>query len=160
MFKTASVVMAPDGNPSEHRATIVTGTLQLTTVVTQMGNWDQAVEVCRELVQKEGVQSISLCPGFTNQAVARVAAAVGEDIPINVTRSDAPGMMKAGEILRREGWLPGPETAWSKPCLRAAAEKHGWPCPTDIGPVARVKAPARDTWPVRPDSFPPCPSRT
>ena len=104
-FKSAVVVMAPDGDPNRHRATIKTPKLELTTVVIELMNFDQAVKVCQDLVQKQGVQSFIFCPGFTHQALAKIASAVGEKVSINVARGDVPSTMITGEILTKEGWL-------------------------------------------------------
>jgi len=105
-FKSAYVLMAPDADPKKHRASIKLPKFELTVVVADLGNLDQAVDVCRELVQNEGVQGLTLCPGFTHQAVAKVVNAVGEGISISVARGDIPAVRIVGEILRKEGWLP------------------------------------------------------
>jgi hypothetical protein len=105
-FRAGFVVMAPDADPKVHRASIKTAKFELTTVAVQLMNFEQAVDVCKELVQKEGVQAFILCPGFTHEAVARVRNAVGEGVAINVARSDIPGVMMTAEILAKEGWFP------------------------------------------------------
>lgn len=105
-FKSACIMMAPDGDPLKHRASIKTAKLELTAVVVEFMNFDQAVAVCKELVEKEGVHAISLCPSFHNEAVARVAQAVGPRVAISVARGDTPSGMIAGEILAKEGWFP------------------------------------------------------
>lgn len=105
-FKAGFVVMAPDGDPKRHRASIKTSKFELTTVVVELMNFDQAVNVCQDLVQNEGVQSLILCPGFSHEAVARVVNAVGEGVAVNVTRGDIPSVMATSEILRKEGWFP------------------------------------------------------
>lgn len=105
-FKAGFIAMAPEGNPRKHRASIKTSKFELTTVVVELMNIDQAVDVCKELVQNEGIQSLTLCPAFTNQAVARVANAVGERVPVSVVRGDIPGGKITGEILAKEGWFP------------------------------------------------------
>jgi hypothetical protein len=97
MFKEACVIMAFEGDPNKHRVTIKTPRVELTTVLIELGNFDQAVDVCKDLVQKEGVQSIILCPGFTHQAIARIASAIA--------RADIPGTNMVGEILTKEGWF-------------------------------------------------------
>ena len=76
-FKAASIVMAPEADPEKHRASIKTSKLELTVVVIELMNFDQAVNVCKDLVQKEGIQSFTLCPGFPHKAVAKIANAVG-----------------------------------------------------------------------------------
>ncbi len=105
MFKSAFIIMSPDGDPAQHRATIKTDKAELTAVIIEMTNFDQAVDVAKELVQKQGVQSIYLCAGFTHQAVARIAAAVAGRAAVQVARGDVPSTMMAGEILTKEGWF-------------------------------------------------------
>jgi hypothetical protein len=104
MFKAAFIIMAPDGDPKKHQATIKTTKEELTSIIIEMGNFDQAVDVCKDLVKK-GVQSIYLCPGFTHQAVARIASAVGSKAAIQIARGDTPSTMMVGEILAKEGWF-------------------------------------------------------
>ena len=106
-FKSAFIVMAPDGDPNKHRASIKTSKLEFTTVLIEMMNFDQAVEVAKDLVQKHGVQSIYLCAGFTHQAVARIVSAVSGKAAVQASRGDVPSTNMVGEILTKEGWLPG-----------------------------------------------------
>lgn len=106
MFKAAFVVLAPDGDPEKHRTKITTDTLELTTVVTTIFDFDKAAEVCKNLVQNEGVQSITLCPGFPHAAVAKIANAVGEGVAVQVSRGDVPSNMIIGQVLTKEGWIP------------------------------------------------------
>ena len=105
-FKAAFVAMAPGADPKTHRASIKTPKFEFTAVIADLGNFDQAVDVCKDLVQNEGVQALTLCPGFSHEAVAKVANAVGEGVPINVARGDVPSGRITGEILRKEGWFP------------------------------------------------------
>jgi threonine dehydratase len=105
MFKSAFIVMAPDGNPAKYRATIKTSKLEFTTVIIEMDNFDQAVEVAKDLVKNKGVQSIYLCAGFTHQAVAMVTSAVGGRAAVQVARGDVPSTLMVGEILGKEGWF-------------------------------------------------------
>jgi hypothetical protein len=106
MFKAANVIMAQNADPMKHRATVKGDQFEYTMVVISLFNFDQAAQVCKELVGKEGVQSIILCPGFTHEGVAKVRSAVGEDLPINVARGDVPSTMMTAQILAQEGWLP------------------------------------------------------
>jgi hypothetical protein len=105
MFKSAFIIMAPDGDPKKHRATIKTEKAELTAVFIEMTNFDQAVEVAKELVQNNGVKSIYLCPGFTHQAVARIATAVADRAAVQVGRGDGPSTAMVIDILTKEGWL-------------------------------------------------------
>jgi hypothetical protein len=105
MFKSAFIIMAPDGDPKKHRATITTEKAELTAVFIEMTNFDEAVEVAKDLVQNQGVRSIYLCAGFTHQAVARVTAAVAGRAAVQVARGDVPSTTMVGEILAKEGWF-------------------------------------------------------
>ena len=105
MFKSAFIIMAPDGDPKKHRATVKTERAELTTVFIEMTNFDQAVEVAKDLVQNKGIQSIYLCAGFTHQAVARIASAVAGRAAVQVGRGDVPSTMMVGDILGKEGWF-------------------------------------------------------
>jgi len=106
-FRAAVLVMALDGDPLKHRTTIKTPRIELTTVLAELWNFDQIASTCKELVDNEGVQSIILCPGCTHEAVAKVANAVGKGVAVSVARGDVPSTMLTGEILGKEGWLPG-----------------------------------------------------
>ncbi|UCH07538.1 MAG: hypothetical protein JSV55_00635 [Deltaproteobacteria bacterium] len=105
IVKSAFFIMAPDGDPNRHRASVKTSKTEVITVVLEQMNFDQAVKVCQDLVQKEGVQVLFLCPGFTYQAVAQIAKAVGEKVAINVARGDVPNTMLTGEILTKAGFF-------------------------------------------------------
>lgn len=97
--------MAPDGDPNRHRTTVKTSKTEVTTVIIEEMNFDQAVKVCQDLVQKEGVQVLFLCSGFTHQAVAKIANAVGEKVAIMVARGDVPSTNLTGEILTEAGFF-------------------------------------------------------
>lgn len=99
-FKAAFIAGAPDGNPDIHRSSIETSMYELNTVIVGSRNFEQATDVCKELVQKEGVQSIILCPGFTHEAIANIAKAVGKDVSVNVARGDPQSIW-----LQRGLWL-------------------------------------------------------
>ncbi len=59
-FKSAFVIMAPDVDPKKHRAVIKSSKAELTSVLVEFMNFDQAVEICSDLVHKDGIQSIML----------------------------------------------------------------------------------------------------
>jgi hypothetical protein len=105
MFKVASIVMAADGDPDKHRAKIKTSTLDLTVIAIKLLDFDQAIEVAKDMVQNHGVQSIYLCAGFTSQAVGRIASAVGDKVAVQVARGDSPTTTMVGETLTKEGWF-------------------------------------------------------
>ena len=104
-YKTAFIGMAPEGDPKKHRATIKTPKVEFTAVMVGLMDYEQAVDVCKELLQGEGIQSITLCPAFTHAEVARVVDAVGKGVAVNVCRGDFPGTMREYEAVKKEGWF-------------------------------------------------------
>ena len=105
-FKSAIVAMVPGGDPKQHRVSIKMPKAEITLVVCELHDFEQAVEVCKNLVQKEGIQGFILCPGFTHEAVARIASAVGPGVGVNVARGDPPSGMVTAQIMAKEGWFP------------------------------------------------------
>jgi hypothetical protein len=99
-FITAFIAHAPDADPEKSRALVETPKYKLFVVVVK--DQEQAVDVARGLVAGEGVQSILLCPGFTNRNVAGIQDAVGDEVGVCVARGDAPSGRIAGEIIGRE----------------------------------------------------------
>ena len=99
-FKAAFIAHAPDGDPETSRALVETPKYKLFVVV--VSNQEQANETCRRLVEEEGIESVLLCPGFTNAQVAEIANVVGKDVGVCVARGDGPSGKVASEALRRE----------------------------------------------------------
>ena len=106
MFKAAVVIMSPNADPAKHRASVKGDQFEYTLIVTPIADFDRAAQVSKELVEKEGVKSITLCPGFSHEAVAKVRKAVGEGIAVHVARGDVPSIMITVQTLANEGWLP------------------------------------------------------
>jgi hypothetical protein len=106
MFKAANVIMAPNSDPLRHRALIKGDQFEYTMVVIPLLDFDKAARVCKELVEKEGVQWINLCPAFSHEGVAKVRSAVGEEVSITVSRGDVPSTLMSTQILIKEGWIP------------------------------------------------------
>jgi len=102
-FRTAFIAHVPDADPVRHRCVIETSLYELTSVLVR--DDDQAVEMCRELVEKNGIQSFILCPGFTHRAIARIVEAVGDGVSVNVARGDGPSNEIALKIMRESGWF-------------------------------------------------------
>ncbi len=103
VFKTAFIAHVPDADPVEHRCELETEFYKL--YVRLISNQEEALQVCRKLAEKEGVQSILLCPGFTHTQIAEIAEVCGEDIGISVARSDGPGSRVAMEAMKKAGWF-------------------------------------------------------
>lgn len=97
-LKAAFVFVAPDVDPAVHRQTVVTPAVELTAVA--VNNYDEAVEVCQDLVA-EGIAAIELCGGFGHAGAAAVAQAVGDKAAVGVVRFDNhPGLeFKSGDAL-------------------------------------------------------------
>jgi hypothetical protein len=74
-FKVLFLAHAPDGEAEKHRCVIETPRYFKLFVVVLKGQ-EQAIEVCKEFVKKEGVQSILLCPGFTYRDIAELSEAM------------------------------------------------------------------------------------
>lgn len=107
MFKAANIIMAYNGNPQQHRASIKGDKFEYIIIAIPLLDFNLAARVCKELVEKEGVQGINLCPGFTHEAVAKVRSAIGDSVAITVARGDIPSTIITNQILTKEGWIPG-----------------------------------------------------
>lgn len=89
VLKAAFIFIAPNGDPDKHRSWVRTEAVELLTVA--VGDYAQAEELARELVEKEGIAAIELCGGFGVAGTARVAAAV--NVPVGAVRFDVhPGL--------------------------------------------------------------------
>jgi hypothetical protein len=102
-FRAAFMAMTPDADPSMHRSVIKTPLYELTSILVQ--NEDEAVAISRELVLKDGIRSFILCPGFTNQGVARVSESVGDGVSVNVSRGDNPSNGVAHRMMAEAGFF-------------------------------------------------------
>jgi len=102
-FISAFVSLTPDAQPDVHTSKM--GTPMHTMYSVLVKDQSQAIDVCKNLVADNGVQAITLCPGFRNQGVGEIAAAVGSTVAVTVARGDSPGAKLTAEILRKEGWI-------------------------------------------------------
>lgn len=105
VLKFAFVFMAPGANPKKDRALIKIGNVENMAVGINIGDFGEAVKVCKDLVERNGVQGIILCPGFTHAGVAKVSEAVGGRVAVGVARMDNEGARIIGEILKKEGFM-------------------------------------------------------
>jgi hypothetical protein len=104
-FKVLLLAHAPDGDAEKHRCVIETPQYYKLFVVVVNGQ-EQAIKVSKEFVEKEGVQSILLCPGFTHRDIAELSEAVGANVGISVARGDGPSNRIAMDVMTNEGWFP------------------------------------------------------
>jgi hypothetical protein len=102
-FKAAFIAHAPDADPDKHRTRLETGLYTLITVLAR--DQKQSLEICKELVREEGVQSIILCPGFSTLDAGEIAQAAGPGVAVAVSRVDTPGARVVREVMEREGWF-------------------------------------------------------
>lgn len=102
-FKALFLAHAPDANKEKHRSVIDTGKYQLFTVVVR--DQAEALEVCKDFVEKASIDSVLLCPGFTDKDVAEIAEAVGEKVGVSVARGDGPSNKVSLAAMEREGYF-------------------------------------------------------
>ncbi len=97
-LKAAFIFLAPEADPQQHRATVVTPQVELTAVAAR--DYAEAEQVVRMLVS-EGVEAIELCGGFGNKGTGRIAEAVAGKAAVGVVRFDIhPGLEgKSGDEL-------------------------------------------------------------
>ncbi len=99
-FKAVFIAHAPDADASRHRSLIDTGNYRLHTSVVR--SQAEALQVCRELREKEGIESVLLCPGFSHRDVAEIFASLDGRVAVCVARGDGPSSAIIAPILQRE----------------------------------------------------------
>ncbi len=102
-FTALFIAHAPDAEPAKHRAVVDTGLYRLFTVVVR--DQEQALAVCREIIAREGIHSVLLCPGNSNEDVAGISAAVGDKVSVSVARGDSRSMRVAAGAMEEAGWF-------------------------------------------------------
>ena len=101
-FTEAFIALVPDADAQRDRTVLETDLYRLHVVL--VPDEAEAAEVSRGLV-RDGVESIALCPGFTNSGVAGIADAVGDTIAVSVARGDGPSTALVRQGLERAGWF-------------------------------------------------------
>jgi hypothetical protein len=99
-FITLFLAHAPDADPEEDRSVIDTGKYRLFSVVVK--SQEEALEVSRSYFEKEKIEAIILCPGFTHYDVAEIFQALYGKVSVNVARGDGPSGKIAQAALQRE----------------------------------------------------------
>ncbi len=102
-FNSLFISYAPDADKTVHRSTIKTGKYKLITIIVK--NLKEALEVCDELVKKEAIDSILLCPGFTHQDVAEIVSATPNQVGVVVARGDGPSAKIVQQAFKRAGYF-------------------------------------------------------
>ena len=99
-FKALFLAHAPDANYEKHKSIIDTGKYRLLTVVVK--NQDEAIKVSKSIYEKEKIDAIMLCPGFTHSNVAEIFEALEGKVSVNVSRGDWPSDKISQTVLQRE----------------------------------------------------------
>lgn len=99
-FKAVFIAHAPDAEYKKHNTLIETGKYKLFTYVVK--NQDEVLKVCKDLYEKEQIDSVLLCPGFTHKDVAEIFEALGNKVAVCVSRGDGPSSKITGPVLQRE----------------------------------------------------------
>jgi len=84
-IKAAFIFVAEKADSKQHRAVI--DTQGLTLYVVGVENYEQAVQVAKELVA-EGIKAIELCAGFGNEGTSLISKAVGSEAVVGAVRFD------------------------------------------------------------------------
>jgi hypothetical protein len=99
-FKAVFIAHAPDALAEKHHTLIDTGKYRLHTCVVR--SQPEALKVCRDLYEKEKIDSVLLCPGFTHKDVAEIFAALGGRAAVCVARGDGPSGAITAPVLQKE----------------------------------------------------------
>ena len=87
-FKTLFLAHAPDADCKKHKSIIDTGKYRLLTVVVK--TQDEATKVVKSIFEKEKIDAIILCPGFTHSDVSEIFHALEGKVSVNIARGDGP----------------------------------------------------------------------
>ncbi len=99
-FKTLFLAHAPDADPGKHRSVVDTGRLRLFIVAVK--SQAEALEVSRLFYEKEKIEGIILCPGFSHGDAGEIFQALEGKVSVNVARGDGPSNRITAPIIMRE----------------------------------------------------------
>ena len=99
-FKAVFIAHAPDADYKKDHNLIETGKYKLYTYVVRSQN--EAIKVCKDLYEKDKIDSVLLCPGFTHKDVAEIFEALDNKVAVCVSRSDGPSSKITDPVLQRE----------------------------------------------------------
>jgi len=99
-FKSVFIAHAPDADVQKHHQLIDTGKYKLYTYVVKAQA--EALKVCQDLYEKEKIDSVMLCPGFTHKDVAEIFAVLGKKVAVCVARGDGPSSKITVPVLQKE----------------------------------------------------------
>lgn len=98
-LKAAFLFIAPEADPARDRQWVKTPVVHL--LMVGVSTYSQAVAVCTEMVQQDGIGAIELCGGFGHRGTALIVDAVGDRASVGVVRFDGhPGLNnQSGDAL-------------------------------------------------------------
>ena len=99
-FKALFMAHAPDADMEKHQSLIDTGKYKLFTAVVK--TQQDALTVCKRIHEKENLDSVLLCPGFTHQDISEIFDALDGKVSVCVSRGDGPSGKIAGAALQKE----------------------------------------------------------
>ena len=99
-FKALFLAHAPDADYEKHKSIIDTGKYRLLTVVVK--TQDEAIKVSKSIYEKEKIDAIILCPGFTHSDVAEIFQAMEGKVSVNVARGDGSSNKISQAVIQRE----------------------------------------------------------
>ncbi len=99
-FKVLFLAHAPDADHKKHKSIIDTGKYRLFTFVVK--TQDEAIKVSKSIYEKEKVDAIILCPGFTHSDVSEIFKALEGKVSVNVARGDGPSSKISQAVIQRE----------------------------------------------------------
>ena len=76
------------------------GKYRLLTVVVK--TQDEAIKVSKSIYEKERIDAIILCPGFTHSDVAEIYQALEGKVSVNVARGDGPSDRISQAVIQKE----------------------------------------------------------
>lgn len=99
-FKVLFMAHAPDAEKEKHRSIIDTGKYRLFSVVVK--NQNEAVDVAKEMYDRERIEAVILCPGFTHTDVSGIFQALQGKVSVSVARGDGPSNKISQPIIQKE----------------------------------------------------------
>jgi uncharacterized protein DUF6506 len=99
-FKTLFLSLAPDADYGKHNSIIDTGKYKLFTFVVK--SQSEAIKVSKSIHNKENIDAIILCPGFTHSDVSEIFKTLDSEVSVAVARGDGPSGKIAQAVIQKE----------------------------------------------------------
>jgi len=99
-FKALFIAHAPDADYKKHSSIIDTGKYRLLTYVVK--SQEEAIIVSRSIYEKETIDAILLCPGFTHSNVSEIFQALEGKVSVSVARGDGPSSKISQAVIQKE----------------------------------------------------------